>query len=386
MKFRKTDAEPLIESYEDRVARAADAVKSSATFHHEYSDNPQKLDLHQLAHDHTAGSLEGKLGGSAHRDMIRDVKKLAGPHVASINRSIAGKQSYAAGRSGLGQSKQALHDFHMELGDHIDSAIGNSIPDGDPFDSLLKKTPRLAAQHGVRMEPHETIDHLDKASQKRGYHDYHDHLAHAWDSYDKDVNGPGEHLVTYHKDDPDGQAKHAEYSKMDLGDGRVAHAEPNALHGDHVDVFAKHPFENPWGKPKPMREDLSFKEVFGAKEKQQLDEQQLRLAGKPAAGFDPDGTVSRKDSGSSALMSMRQQGAAAQSNRSKYMGTTSSDLSPVTKLVHTKKNAFAGSSASDIDQGRMALTTKKSVFTPTQSYDLRPDLKPRPITYKQVLR
>ncbi len=93
----------------------------------------------------------------------------------------------------------------------------------------------------------------------------------------------------------------------------------------------------------------------------------------------------RRDSGAAALQgsqSAAQQ--ASQSARSKYTGVSTSELNARTRMVAARRSNFVTKGAEDLSRGNQAVMAQKDKFTPTQVYDLRPDLKPRPITYRQV--
>lgn len=63
--------------------------------------------------------------------------------------------------------------------DHIMSAVGDSFPDGDPYDQLAEKFPSLASQDGKNGSL--LMDKLDATSKKMGYKDFNDYKAQTWD-------------------------------------------------------------------------------------------------------------------------------------------------------------------------------------------------------------
>lgn len=220
----------VFESYEERVARVADGISRHV------SGSSKKITpdrVRDLAHLHSSHELEGRLGGKAHDHLMKDAIKLARPAISSVNRSL--------GARARGQS---LKGFHNALATEIQYSIGDSIPDGDPFDRLHSSAKRLADRHGVHdYDEYDLGDHLNKAAKINGYKSYHDQLAQAWDDYGSD-HAPAEHVLSYHKDDPDGIASHTEHSSLAKKMGKVIRHTTGK--DGTVNVYRSDPFENPW--------------------------------------------------------------------------------------------------------------------------------------------
>lgn len=469
----------LFESYDARVSAAAEKLKSYASMDHE---SGRKVDIHSLAHQVTSDTLEGKLGGRAHADMIKDVKRAAASHVASLNRS-----------SGQKASKAKMDAFHSDLAGHIHTAIGNSIPDGDPFDELRHKVYDSSRKHGVDVDEYDATEHLDHAARKNGYKDYHHQVASAWDDYNLDNHPSTNHGEFNDHEDPDDHAKVAAISKMASKEGKSVVRNGKSLFSvdaenpwkvnESVDdakstrdltheILTHHGFERlskddyhhpeAGGDEHPgtgVHDDLKgigwkavghayegdfedgddnqvshhyyhhpnvldhhlyvthgahllfdhededgeeaeadhWSEVgYGKKSDKHPFTQHMREGTKPLrladkGDPDPDAPPPRT-SGKAAIIGgeINTDQAASQRTRAKYIGRTTQDLRDGAggdaKLVRAVRNKFVHNTADDITDKETALMVKKNKFAPTGSYDLRPDLKPRPITYRQVLK
>jgi hypothetical protein len=91
-------------------------------------------------------------------------------------------------RDGGAQSdKKARVEKALEqLSRYIEEAVGNSFPDGDPFDEIAPKARRL----GIPMDS--LIDWLNRATKKHlGFKDYYTYLSTVWDDY-SDMTAGGE--------------------------------------------------------------------------------------------------------------------------------------------------------------------------------------------------
>ena len=75
-----------------------------------------------------------------------------------------------------------------ELSYIISDAVGNSFPDGDPFDSIYPRARRL----GVPADS--MIEWLDRAARKGGLgKSYHDYLGNLWDDQYADAKSDADH-------------------------------------------------------------------------------------------------------------------------------------------------------------------------------------------------
>lgn len=102
-------------------------------------------------------------------------------------------------------------------------------------------------------------------------------------------------------------------------------------------------------------------------------------------GDDPD--APRRDSGRAALeRSQSKTSGQSTTARSKFSGITSNDLRADKRMVAAPKNRLTSVSTDNINPGEVALVQQRSISAPRSSYDLRQDLKPRPVTYRQVFR
>lgn len=113
--------------------------------------------------------------------------------------------------------------------------------------------------------------------------------------------------------------------------------------------------------------------------------QQLFLADKGVK--DPNPPV-RKDSGKAAIIQSTETKASKPraSTRQKYTGVRSQDIYSRTQLVAAQKPLVRSTRADDVRGDEVALQQQKDPFTGTSTYDIRTDLKPRAITYRQVFK
>lgn len=111
-------------------------------------------------------------------------------------------------------------------------------------------------------------------------------------------------------------------------------------------------------------------------------QQQLQLADKT----NQNSNFIRKDSGKAAILKSQEERPTVQSNRTKYTGLTSQDLNPRYKLVKAQRQRVRHNTADDLAHDETALQVQRDQFSATTAYDLRPDLKPRPFTYRQVFK
>jgi hypothetical protein len=158
--------------YEDRVSRTADEINR------QYPEGIYRKDLESVISrvGSEIGNPELRGSPAARKDFISDVSRL----VNKRRDTQANDQKHEAVNRAL--------DKLMEI---IDEEIGNSFPDGDPFDGIFPRARKL----GIR--PDDLIDWLDRAVKKhtRTHTTYHDYLATVWK----------EHMQTIYGDDAQSQ-------------------------------------------------------------------------------------------------------------------------------------------------------------------------------------
>jgi hypothetical protein len=77
--------------------------------------------------------------------------------------------------------KTSVKDKILMLSKLIQTAVGDSFPDGDPIDAISMK----ASKHGLDTDFVQTQQNLDRAARLLGAKSYNDYLADMWD----DVKG-----------------------------------------------------------------------------------------------------------------------------------------------------------------------------------------------------
>lgn len=155
---------PIVEGYQDRVNQMVDFINKN---------NSEGITRRQFsgAFKHagqTLNPVEMKSSPQARRDFEKDV-------MAQIK--------FRRDTSSTDDKREKVRRALDQLGTIISDAVGNSFPDGDPFDSIYPKARRL----GIPAD--NMIEWLDRAVKKAGMGEsYHDYLADVWDDHIGDYN------------------------------------------------------------------------------------------------------------------------------------------------------------------------------------------------------
>lgn len=159
----------LTEGYKDRV----DAVVSQLS-----KDNPDGLTRKSFEGAFKmALSIVNPLEARSSADVMRDFKK-----------DVMSRVEFRRDTSGTDAKRERVNQVLDELSYIISDAVGNSFPDGDPFDSIYPRARRL----GVPADS--MIEWLDRAARKGGLgKSYHDYLGNLWDDQYADAKSDADH-------------------------------------------------------------------------------------------------------------------------------------------------------------------------------------------------
>jgi len=149
--------ESINEGYSDRVQQIADRVNKS------YPDGVTRNEVNKLITQFAYDQVEMRGSEKAKRDFIKDV-------ASKINTKRDTSKSDAAN-----SNKEKILSY---LATAIETAVGNSMPDGDPWDAISVKGRKAG------IDPDNLLKYLDLAARKHlGSKGYYDYLRMMWDAY-----------------------------------------------------------------------------------------------------------------------------------------------------------------------------------------------------------
>lgn len=165
------------EGYDERVQAVADEVKQifpngvpKSEFESAVENAAQKVGASEMRR--SVPGL-GQNVGDSRKDFLKDVK-------AKIGR-------FRADNSKAKAKKERIEKVMNQLMLIIDDAIGNSFPDGDPFDHIWPKARALG------VPANDVLEWLDRTIRKnRAGKSYHDYLSKVWDDYTSGNMGHGD--------------------------------------------------------------------------------------------------------------------------------------------------------------------------------------------------
>lgn len=162
-------AQSINEGYEDRVSAMVSQLSRN---------NPDGLLRKAFDSEFkTALSMVNPVEARGSEQALRDFKK-------DVMAKVTFRRDTSSADSKRERTNQVLDQLSMIISD----AVGNSFPDGDPFDSIYPKARRL----GVPADS--MIEWLDRAARKGGLgKSYHDYLANLWDDQYADAKSDYEH-------------------------------------------------------------------------------------------------------------------------------------------------------------------------------------------------
>lgn len=155
----------LKEDYDSRVKQVADAMNRS--YPNGVSNDEFPRLLMSVAGGMNILELKPVSGGSGttRKEFLKDVRKLVS------------KTKNTASADRAQEKAQKLE----RISHYIEDAIGNTFPDGDPFDHLMPKLRKLGLNDNNMME------WLDAATKKHlGMKSYYAYLAAVWDDFARD--------------------------------------------------------------------------------------------------------------------------------------------------------------------------------------------------------
>ena len=163
-------AQNINEGYEDRVNDVAGIIRR---------DYPEGITKKEFA---TAVDKAGQESGAVEMRSSSSAinQKNVGNARKDFIKDVAAKIDFKRDTSKASAQKERVEKALERLAYIIQEEVGNSWPDGDPFDNIAPKARKL----GIPMD--RLIDWLDRATKKyigRPYKDYHDYVAGTWDDF-----------------------------------------------------------------------------------------------------------------------------------------------------------------------------------------------------------
>lgn len=150
-------------SYQSRVQEVANEVLRQ----HEATPFENKDMLKHFIEFFAKGQIEDRLGGSARKDFLKDI-------AVALKGKIKTKPQKSFRKPQVNLEKVAQI---------IEFAVGNSFPDGDPFDAIEEKLSKM----GISSGDGQMIEIMNKAVKKHlGANGYFEYLAMLWDDFAQD--------------------------------------------------------------------------------------------------------------------------------------------------------------------------------------------------------
>ena len=156
------------EGYDDRVNDVVSAIRSA---------NPDGITKNKFAH---AVARAGRDTGALEMrdDRVAGTNQKTGDAKSEFIKDVAAKIEFVRDTSKQTEKSARVSQALEELANIIEQEIGNSFPDGDPFDHIAPRARRLGIPMGNLSE------WMDRAAKKHlGTKDYHTYLADIWDDF-----------------------------------------------------------------------------------------------------------------------------------------------------------------------------------------------------------
>lgn len=149
-------------SYELRVQGVVDKVLDK----HAYYPLKDKEEILQAVKRYSYGVTDYMMGGRTQKEFVSDV-------LAGLKGKLGKPKADPAVKKAEQQRKL------QKIADIVNDAIGNAVPDGDPFDDIMVKMARL----GYDANRMDIMPMLDKAARLNGFRNYYDQLKVTWDEF-----------------------------------------------------------------------------------------------------------------------------------------------------------------------------------------------------------
>lgn len=149
-------------SYELRVQDVVDKVLKK----HAYYPLNGKEEILRAVKGASYGVTDYMMGGRTQKEFVSDV-------LAGLKGKLGKPKADPAVKKAEAQAKL------QKIADIVNDAIGNAVPDGDPFDQIMAKMARL----GYNANQMDIMPMLDKAARLNGFKNYYDQLKVTWDEF-----------------------------------------------------------------------------------------------------------------------------------------------------------------------------------------------------------